>query len=77
MRIDDELPTVGILLCDRKNEAVVELTLPEDANNYGSKYQLYLPSKEELADQVARVRREIGGSWRAGVASDARAVDDD
>ena len=61
VRIDGELPTVGILLCDRKNEAVVELTLPEDANNYGSKYQLYLPSREELAEQVARVRREIGG----------------
>ena len=61
VKTDDELPTVGILLCDRKNEAVVELTLPEDANIYASKYQLYLPSREELADQVARVRREIGG----------------
>jgi predicted nuclease of restriction endonuclease-like (RecB) superfamily len=61
VRTDDELPTIGILLCDRKNEAVVELTLPEDANIYASKYQLYLPSREELADQVARVRREIGG----------------
>ena len=62
VRTDDELPTIGILLCDRKNEAVVELTLPEDANIYASKYQLYLPSREELADQVARVRREIRGS---------------
>ena len=61
LRTDAELPTVGILLCDRKNEAVVELTLPQDANIYASKYQLYLPSREELADQVARVRREIGG----------------
>ena len=77
VRIGDELPTIGILLCDAKNDAVVELTLPEDANIYASKYQLYLPSREELAEQVARVRREIGGSWRAGVASDARAVDDD
>ena len=76
VKTDDELPTVGILLCDRKNEAVVELTLPEDANIYASKYQLYLPSREELADQVARVRREIGGSWRAGVMSEERAVDD-
>ena len=77
VRIDDELPTVGILLCDAKNDAVVEMALPEDAAIYASKYQLYLPSREELADQVARVRREIGGRWRAGVASDARAVDDD
>ena len=66
VRINDEPPTVGILLSDRKNEAVVELTLPEDANIYASKYQLYLPSKEELADQVARVRREIGGSVGGG-----------
>ena len=63
VRSDDELPTIGILLCDRKNEAVVELTLPEDANIYASKYQLYLPSREELADQVARVRRKMGGEW--------------
>ena len=61
VKTDDELPTVGILLCDRTNDAVVELTLPEDANIYASKYQLYLPSREELADQVARVRREIEG----------------
>ena len=40
---------------------MVELTLTEDANIYASKYQLYLPSREELADQVARVRRELGG----------------
>ncbi len=59
VKTDDELPTIGILLCDRKNDAVVELTLPEDANIYASKYQLYLPSREELADQVARVRQEI------------------
>ena len=58
---DDELPTVGILLCDRKNDALVELTPPEDAHIYASKYQLYLPSKRELADQLVRVRREIEG----------------
>ena len=59
VKTDDELPTVGILLCDLRNEAVVELTLPEDTNICASKYQLYLPSRDELADQVARVRREI------------------
>ena len=37
----------------------VELTLPEDANIYASKYQLYLPSKRELADQLVRVRQQI------------------
>ena len=66
VRTDGELPTVGFLLCDDKNDAVVELTLPEDANIYASKYQLYLPSKEELAKQLAMARREFeeanGGS---------------
>ena len=59
VKTGDEFPTVGILLCDRKNDAIVELTLPEDANVYASKYQLYLPSKQELAAQLADVRREI------------------
>ena len=66
VRTDDELPTIGILLCDRKNDAVVEMTLPDDANIYASKYQLYLPSRKELADQVARVRREVEGRGVAG-----------
>ena len=59
VKTDEELPTVGILLCDDRNEAVVELTLPEDANIYASKYQLYLPSKQELAAQLPSVRREL------------------
>ena len=59
VKTDDELPTVGIVLCDRKNAAVVELTLPEAANIYASKYQLYLPSKQDLAAQLASVRREL------------------
>ena len=59
VKTDDELPTVGILLCDRKSDALVELTLPEDANIYASKYQLYLPSKQQLAAQLESVRREL------------------
>jgi len=48
VKTTDEAPTIGIVLCHRKHDALVELTLPEDANIYASKYQLYLPSKEEL-----------------------------
>ena len=29
---DFEKPTIGILLCERKNDALMELTLPKDAN---------------------------------------------
>jgi len=52
VKTEQEAPTIGIVLCHRKNDAVVELTLPEDANIYAAKYQLYLPSKEELAKKL-------------------------
>ena len=56
---EDELPTVGIVLCGSKNDAVVELTLPEGANIYASKYQLYLPSKQDLAAQLKTIQKEL------------------
>lgn len=43
-----EKPTIGILLCKEKNDALVELTLPEDANIYAQQYMLCLPDKEVL-----------------------------
>lgn len=52
VKTDEETPTLGIVLCHRKNDALVELTLPKTANIYASKYQLYLPSKEELQAQI-------------------------
>ena len=64
VKTDDELPTIGIVLCDRKNDAVVELTLPEEANIYASKYQLYLPSKQELVAQLESIQREL--NYREG-----------
>lgn len=48
MKLPEENPTVGILLCKRKRDAIVELTLPKDANIHVREYRLYLPSKEEL-----------------------------
>lgn len=44
-KLDSENPTVGIILCKMKHDALVELTLPKDANIHASQYQLYLPSK--------------------------------
>lgn len=52
VKTDDEAPTIGIVLCHRKNDALVELTLPKDANIYASQYQLYLPSKELLEQKL-------------------------
>lgn len=47
-----EKPTIGILLCERKNEALVELTLPKDANIYAQQYALYLPDKTLLQQKL-------------------------
>ena len=49
---DFEKPTVGILLCKEKNDALVELTLPKNSNVYAAQYELYLPDKKELQDKL-------------------------
>lgn len=61
VKLPDELPTIGIVLCHRKNDALVELTLPENANIFASKYQLYLPSKEELKAGLEQITHELEG----------------
>ena len=49
VRLDDENKTVGIILCQDKSEALVNITLPENNTQiFASKYQTILPSKEEL-----------------------------
>lgn len=51
-KLDTENPTIGILLCKEKNDALVEITLPKDANIYASEYKLYLPDKKVLQDKL-------------------------
>ncbi|SEG63615.1 Protein of unknown function, partial [Bryocella elongata] len=48
VKTEAENHTIGIVLCTKKNAALVEITLPKDANIHAREYQLYLPSKEEL-----------------------------
>lgn len=48
VKLPDENPTIGLLLCKSAKKTVVELTLPKDANIHAKEYQLYLPSKELL-----------------------------
>jgi len=52
VKTSDENPSIGILLCKRKKDAIVELTLPADANIHAREYQLYLPSKEVLRQKL-------------------------
>jgi len=52
----DENPTVGIILCRKKEDALVEITLPKDNKQiFANRYKLYLPSKAQLRRQVKLV----------------------
>lgn len=54
-KLPDENPTIGILLCADKNDAVVRYSLPKDnCTILASKYQIYLPSEEELIKELKR-----------------------
>ena len=67
VKTDYEKPTVGILLCKKRDSSIVELTLPEDSNIYASEYNLYLPDKELLQSKLAEwieEFEEIHGSER-------------
>lgn len=44
----NEHSTIGIVLCKKKHDALVEITLPKSANIHAREYRLFLPSKEEL-----------------------------
>ena len=52
VKADFEKPTIGILLCERKNDALVELTLPKDANIHAQQYALCLPDKALLQQKL-------------------------
>ncbi len=58
VKLPDENPTLGIVLCKRKKDAVVELTLPKEANIHAREYKLYLPSKELLQKKLLEWTRE-------------------
>jgi hypothetical protein len=60
-KLPDENPTIGILLCKEKNDALVEITLPENSNVYASEYNLYLPDKKELQKKLKQWIEETGG----------------
>jgi predicted nuclease of restriction endonuclease-like (RecB) superfamily len=53
MMNDGDSPPVGIILCADKSESIVRYTLPEDNKQiFTSKYLLYLPTEEELKNEL-------------------------
>jgi len=59
VKTEKENSTIGILLCKEKNDSIVEMTLPTDANIYASEYSLYLPDKALLQRKLAEWVKEF------------------
>ncbi|MBU0478477.1 DUF1016 family protein [bacterium] len=57
----DDNPTVGLVLCEDKKDAVVRYTLPKGNRQiFASRYKLYLPTEEELIRELKRERFLLG-----------------
>jgi predicted nuclease of restriction endonuclease-like (RecB) superfamily len=57
VRRPDDNPTIGLILCAEKSEAMARYTLLSDHRSvFAAKYLPYLPSEEELQDELERVR---------------------
>jgi len=56
----DDNPTIGIILCTEKDETVVKYSvLEENKQLFAAEYQFYLPTEEELIEEIQREKRLI------------------
>lgn len=62
-RNEGDQPTLGLILCTDKNDAVVKYTLGQELQKriFASRYKLYLPTETELKDEMRRELRLLGG----------------
>ncbi len=61
---DGDNPTIGLILCAEKDDAMVKYTLGEKQKRiFASRYQLYLPSEQELVEEI---RKELKVLKRKG-----------
>ncbi len=65
-RGEDDNPTIGLILCDSKDETVVKYSVIQESRQlFASKYQRILPTEEELIAEIEREKRLIGGRSNA------------
>ena len=64
-KLEEENPTIGILLCSSKNDTVVKMTLPEQNKTIlASKYELYMPTSEQLVKKIEEAKIIIDNERR-------------
>ena len=62
-RGEDDNPTIGMILCENKDETVVKYSvLQENEQIFASKYQRILPTEAELIAEIEREKRLIEGT---------------
>jgi len=60
-RTEGDNPTVGLIPCPDKNDAVVKYTLGEqqERNIFATRYQLHLPTERQLQQELKRELRQL------------------
>ena len=57
---EGDSPTIGLILCTEKNDAVVRYVLADKSRQiFASRYQLYLPTEAELQDELRRELAQV------------------
>ncbi len=60
IRTESDNPTLGLILCTEKNDAMAQYTLGEKSQQiFASKYQFHVPTVEELANELKREIKQI------------------
>lgn len=60
MKQPDDNPTIGLILCSEKNEAVARYSVLSDSKQmFASKYKLTLPTEEELQNELKEARKTL------------------
>ncbi|MBX9705371.1 MAG: PDDEXK nuclease domain-containing protein, partial [Gammaproteobacteria bacterium] len=60
VKAEDDNPTMGLVLCAKKNNAVVKYTLDENNKQiFASKYQFHLPTEQELVAELTKEVKEF------------------
>jgi hypothetical protein len=60
IKMDNDNPTIGLVLCTEKSDAVVKYMLGDYAKQiFASTYQFHLPTEKELEDELKREIKQI------------------
>ncbi|RZJ59991.1 MAG: DUF1016 domain-containing protein [Acidovorax sp.] len=73
-RTEGDNPTLGLILCPDKNDAVVKYTLGEQQarNIFASRYQFHVPTEEDLQQELRRELRQLSAMDQPTVQATAR-----